>query len=136
MNNSRVLRIVVYATLIFLAGAATGAFVAPNLGRHFMRPPRAEEMSRHMLEHLQSELNLTADQAAKIRPLIEETGQAMDALRRNTTQQVRARMAETNKKIAALLTPEQQIKFEKMEAEHRQRLERARSLGRRPPPRP
>ncbi len=87
-----------------------------------------------MLEHLQTELNLTADQATKIRPLIEETGQAMDTLRRNTTQQVRARMAETNKKIAALLTPEQQIKFEKMEVEHRHRLERARSSGRRPPP--
>lgn len=131
MNNTRLLRIVLYATLIFLAGAVTGAFVAPNLGRHFMRPPRADEMSRQMLEHLQNELSLTAEQAAKIRPLIENTGRDMDLIRRETTQKVRARIAETDAQISQLLTPEQQTKFQKLQAEHRERMERARSLGHR-----
>ena len=129
MNNSRVLRIVLYATLIFVAGAITGALVAPHVGRHFMRPPRPEEMSRHMLEHLRSELNLTESQAAKIEPLIRETGRELDQLRRDTTQRVRARLAESNAQISRLLTPEQQIRFEKMETEHRRHLRHRHGRG-------
>ena len=135
MNNSRVLRIVVYATLIFLAGAITGALVAPKVGRHFMRPPRPEEMSRHMLEHLQSELHLTESQATKIKPLIENTGREMDQIRRDTTQRVRARIAETNAQISQLLTPEQEVSFQKLQAEHRRHLQHRHGAdGPLPPP--
>ena len=56
MNKSRAARIVLYAVLIFLAGAITGALVAPMIGRTFMRLPDSQQMSRHMLEHLQSGL--------------------------------------------------------------------------------
>jgi Spy/CpxP family protein refolding chaperone len=133
MSKTRGLRIVLYAALIFLAGGITGAFVAPKVGRHFMRPPRAEELSRHMLEHLQSELSLTADQATKIRPLIQNTGREMEQLRRETTQRVRARIAETNAEISRLLTPEQEVKFQRLEAEHRRHLHHGEGPDEAPP---
>ena len=123
MNNTRILRIVLYATLIFSAGAITGVLVAPKFGRHFMRPPRPAEMSQEILHRLQRDLSLTPEQATKIRPLLEATGREMDSIRRETTQRVRARMTETNAQISQILTPTQRIEFQKMEAEHRKHLE-------------
>jgi len=122
MNRSRATRIVLYAALIFLAGAITGALVAPMIGRSFMRLPDSQQMSRHMLDHLRSGLNLTDEQMAKIRPLIEKTCADMETIHRETTRRAMDRIAETNAKIAAFLTPEQKAKFEKMEAEHRNRI--------------
>ena len=116
------LRVILYALLIFLAGAVTGALVAPMVGRTFMRPPEPRELSRHMLERLQSGLHLTAEQSAQIKPLIEKTGADMEIIRRETTKRVLERIAQTNAQISALLTPEQKIEFAKIEAEHREYL--------------
>ena len=49
MNKSRVVRIALYAALIFLAGGITGALVAPMIGRSFMRLPDSHQMSHMML---------------------------------------------------------------------------------------
>ncbi|MGI8889437.1 MAG: hypothetical protein ACR2G0_01455 [Chthoniobacterales bacterium] len=122
MSSSRTLRITLYAVLIFLAGAITGAFVAPLFGRHFMRPPDPRQMSEHMMARLKSGLHLTGAQAEQIRPLLERTGKNLETIRRETTRQVLDRVALTNKEVLALLTPAQQIEFNKMENEHRQRL--------------
>ena len=122
MNKSRAARIFLYAVLIFLAGAMTGALVAPMIGRSFMRLPDSQQMSRHMLARLQSGLDLTDEQMAKIRPVIEKTCADMETIHRETTKRAQDRIAETNAKIATFLTPEQKVKFEKMEAEHRNRI--------------
>jgi Spy/CpxP family protein refolding chaperone len=122
MNNVRSGRIIFYAALIFLAGFVTGALLAPILGRPFMRPPAPHEMSQHMLAHLQSILQLTDQQRAQIKPLVEKTGADMETIHRETMHRVLARLAETHAQISALLTPEQKIKFKEMEAEHRERL--------------
>ncbi|MEO7723453.1 MAG: YtxH domain-containing protein [Chthoniobacterales bacterium] len=124
MNKSRALRITLYALLIFLAGGITGALVAPRFGRTFMRPPDSKQMSQHMMERLQSGLNLTRDQATKIKPLVEKTAADMDTMRRETSKRVHDRVAETNAQISLLLTPAQKEKFIQMEVEHRKRISR------------
>ncbi len=140
MNRTRATRIVLYAALIFGAGAITGAFVAPHLGRAFMRPPRPEQMAEHMMDRLRGGLDLTPEQAARIKPLIEKTGQEMETIRKETTRRVFDRIAETNEEITSFLTPEQRTKFQRMEVEHRQRLQLyhplAESPGPPPPPGP
>lgn len=137
MSNARVFRVVLYAVLIFLAGAVTGAFVAPIVGRTFMRPPRAEEMSEHIMDRLRSRLSLTDSQVAEIQPLVQKTGTDMETIRRETMQRVLHRLDETNRKILAFLTPAQQIEFKKMEAEHREHMaRRGHSLGEPPGPPP
>jgi Spy/CpxP family protein refolding chaperone len=122
MNKSRALRIVLYAALIFLAGAITGALVAPMVGRHFMRLPDPHQFSRLMLSHLRSGLDLTAGQEEKIKPLVEKTCADMEAIHHETMQRVVDRLNLTSEKISAFLTPEQKVKLKKMEAEHRLHL--------------
>jgi hypothetical protein len=122
MSKSRTLRVVVYALLIFLGGAITGAFVAPRIGRTFIRPPNVREMSHHMMERLESGLQLTSQQAAQITPIIERTTADLEEIHSATTRRVQKRVAETNQEISAILTPEQQKKFTQMEEEHRNRM--------------
>jgi Spy/CpxP family protein refolding chaperone len=119
MNSVMSGKVFLYAALIFLAGAATGVLVAPMIGRTFMRPPRPEQMSQHMLEHLQSGLHLTPEQTAKIKPLVEQTGADMEKIHRETMKRVVARLHQTHVEISSLLTPEQRVELNKMEAEHR-----------------
>jgi Spy/CpxP family protein refolding chaperone len=122
MNKSRTIRVALYAILIFVAGAVTGALVAPMIGRTFMRLPDSQQMSRHMIARLCSGLDLTAEQEAKIRPLVEKTCADMETIHCETMQRAMDRIAETNAKISAFLTSEQQVKFKKMETEHRLHL--------------
>ncbi|MBA3960606.1 MAG: hypothetical protein H0X40_01725 [Chthoniobacterales bacterium] len=136
MSKSKVVRVVLYAALIFLAGGVAGAFVAPMIGRTFMRPPRPRELSQHMMERLQTGLNLTADQAAKIQPLVEKVGAEIESIRHETVKHVHERVAETNAQIAQILTPEQRVKFARMEAEHRKRMGHGHPPGEPPPPGP
>jgi Spy/CpxP family protein refolding chaperone len=122
MNKSRAVRIVLYAGLIFLAGAITGALVAPMVGRHFMRLPDSPQLSRLLLAHLRSGLDLTAEQEKKIKPLVEKSCADMEAIHHQTMQRVVDRLNETSEKISAFLTAEQKVKLKKMEAEHRLHL--------------
>jgi Spy/CpxP family protein refolding chaperone len=136
MNKSRVARVVLYAVFIFVAGAITGALVAPMIGRSFMRLPDSRQMSGHMLAHLRSGLDLTDEQMAKIKPVIENTCADMETLHRETTKRALDRIAETNAKISAFLTPEQKAKFQKMEAEHSNRIRHTHHFGATPGPPP
>ena len=122
MSNPRTAKIVLYVLLIFLAGVVTGALLAPRFGRTFMRPPGPKQMSRHMLQHLQEGLALTPEQVEQVQPLVEETGRDLEAIRRDTTRKVMARVEASHAEISKLLTPEQQAKFEKMKAESREHM--------------
>src|ERR1700761_3394304 len=85
MSNSRALQTVLYATVIFLAGAVTGALMAPLLGPVLFRPPEPKQLSRHMFARLESGLHLTNDQRTQIKPLLEKTCVNMETIQRETT---------------------------------------------------
>ena len=123
MNNSRTFRVILYASLIFLAGAVTGALLAPRLGRDSWRPPEPRQLSAHMMEHLQAELHLSDEQTEKIKPLVEKAGADLEVIRHETLRRVLDRLAQTNTQVSALLTPEQKVHFAKMEAEHHKRIQ-------------
>jgi Spy/CpxP family protein refolding chaperone len=136
MTSSRFFRPALYALLIFAAGVITGVFVAPIVGRSFMRPPGSQEMAQHIMHRLRSNLDLTDAQVAQIKPLVEKTGADMETIRRETTQRVMRRMEQTNTEISAILLPEQQAKFKTMEEERRKRMERDHRFAEPPPPPP
>ena len=115
-------KVFLYAALIFVAGLFVGAIGSPFLLRTFLRPPLPSEMSRHLLTRLQSQLALSPEQTAQIKPLIEQTATELHAIRLTTTKQVSYRLEETNAKIATFLTLEQKTKFEKMQEERRKRM--------------
>jgi Spy/CpxP family protein refolding chaperone len=122
MTKARSWKVVLYATLIFVAGLFIGLLASPHVLRTFLRPPTPAEMSRHILARLQSRLSLTPEQTAQIKPLIEQTASDIDAIRSATTKQVSDRIAETNSKIATFITPEQKVKLDQMEAERREHI--------------
>jgi Spy/CpxP family protein refolding chaperone len=135
MTNGRSTRIIIYVLLIFLAGLVSGALLAPHVGRNFLRPPGPGQMSRRIFERMQSRLNLTPEQAATVKPLVEATGEDLDAIRREATARVSERMAQTDEAIAALLNPEQKVELKKMELERKEHMGR-RDLFAPPPPAP
>jgi hypothetical protein len=122
MTKARSWKVILYATLIFVAGLFIGLLASPHVLRTFLRPPTPAEMSRHILARLQSRLSLTPEQTVQIKPLIEQTASDIDAIRSATTKQVSDHIAETNSKIATFITPEQKAKLDQMEAERRERM--------------
>jgi len=73
------------------------------------------------LQMMTKQLNLTADQQQKIKPLLESQNQQMQALRADTSLSSEDRMSKmmqirqsTNDQIKSSLNPDQQQKFEQM----------------------
>ena len=122
MITWRFWKVVLYATLIFVAGLSIGILARPFVLRTFLRAPTPAEMSSHILARLQFRLSLTPEQTAQIKPLVERTSSDIDAIREATTKQVADRIAETDSKIAPFLTPEQKAKLDQMQADHRERM--------------
>jgi Spy/CpxP family protein refolding chaperone len=125
MTKWRSWKVVLYATLIFVAGLFIGVLAGPLVLRTFLRPPTPAEMSSHILARLQSRLSLTPEQTAQIKPLVELTASDIEAIRVATTKQISDRIAESNSKVATFLTPEQNAKLNQMEAERRERMRHA-----------
>ena len=77
------------------------------------------------LQMMTKQLNLTADQQQKIKPLLESQSQQMQALHQDTSLSQEDRMNKmqqirqsTNEQIKSSLNPEQQQKFEQMMMSH------------------
>jgi Spy/CpxP family protein refolding chaperone len=103
---------------IFVIGVVTGGALSFGLGAHFMHGPMDNrDMNKHWMAHLTKELNLTADQQAKIQPILADADVRFHALFRDEKQQGAQIFRETDDKIAAVLTPDQEAELKKMEAE-------------------
>lgn len=85
--------------------------------------PAAENKSATsaLLDRLTKQLNLTGDQQTKLKPIIEEEEKQMDAVRKDNTLSAQARRDKitqirlmTKPQIEAILTPDQQKKFDQM----------------------
>jgi protein CpxP len=77
------------------------------------------------LQHLTKALNLTEDQQAKIKPILENESQQMQTLRQDTSvsqqdrwPKIQAIHDSTTSQIRPILTEEQQKKYEEMTAHH------------------
>ena len=64
------------------------------------------------LEHMTKTLDLTADQQAKIRPILEQAKPRMKAARQESRQKMKAIRDEMKSQIRPLLTPTQQEKWD------------------------
>ena len=56
--------------IIFIVGVVTGSALTIGLAPHFKHPPAPPQMKRHWMEYLTQRLDLTADQQAKIQPIV------------------------------------------------------------------
>jgi protein CpxP len=98
-------------------------------------------MRENQVEFLTTKLNLTPDQVTQVKAIDEDTWKQSKALREDTSiagPDKRAKMMDLHKaatdKIRALLTPDQQTKFDALQAQMRER--RANHSGEDGPPPP
>ena len=67
------------------------------------------------LGHLTKSLNLTAEQQAKVQPLIDQARPQIIAIHKDAMQKTHAIMDQTMSQIRPILTPDQQKKFDAMQ---------------------
>ncbi|MEY2528922.1 MAG: hypothetical protein QOJ05_1012 [Verrucomicrobiota bacterium] len=120
MNSALKWKLAFAFLLVFFAGTMTGFFGTFHLRHHFfLGPPHSGDVNERMREHLRRTLDLTPEQSAKISPIMDATSAKLEAIRIESAERVRAVMEESKRAIAPELSPEQQKKLEKLEAEHR-----------------
>jgi Spy/CpxP family protein refolding chaperone len=104
------------ALVIFLLGGITGAAVhalyrvkvAANASS---QPPRL-----NMIEKMKQDLNLTDEQAQKIKTIVEDSRKEFRRVIKDECPGITDMRAKTGEKIRSVLTPEQQKKYDEMRA--------------------
>jgi periplasmic protein CpxP/Spy len=116
--------VVLTAGLLFAGQSSSAAQTsAPPQGSAMGAHPDASSPEAH-LQMLTEKLNLTADQQAKVKPILEDQAQQMKAVRDDTSlseDQRKAKMKAIHEslhgQINGVLTPEQQAKLKQMKQE-------------------
>jgi Spy/CpxP family protein refolding chaperone len=72
----------------------------------------------HHLDGLTEDLNLSADQKAKVQPIIDQTKPQIRSIHEDARQKTKAVMDNTMAQIRPLLTAEQQKKFDALQKAH------------------
>lgn len=109
-------RTVIIATLalvvMFVAGFVSGV-VTDRLLMHRRGPHRPPPMIAHaMLHRLDRQLDLTDQQEAEIRKILERRHERLNAQWEAMRPRINAEIQQTNAEIERLLTPEQREKFQ------------------------
>ncbi|MBK8478810.1 MAG: hypothetical protein IPL39_21755 [Opitutaceae bacterium] len=119
------LRTILILVGLFLAGAASGAFLTLRLaptGRERVRERRP--FVERNLERMDHALAFTPEQRPQIEALMRSTGDELAKLRRQSWRATAQQIRGMNAKIEALLTPEQRAKFATYQKEQFERLRR------------
>lgn len=110
-------RILAMLFFVFLAGAAVGALTMRYGLHEKMHPhPRLTDASPLSFDRLQTELNLTPDQAEKLRSILDD----FVAYHHDLEAQVESYRATGKSRILQILTPEQRTRFERISSEMNQ----------------
>lgn len=109
---------IVGVLLVFLLGAISGAVATHMVERARMeRGPLARE--ELLVQRLTSRLGLDAGQLERIRPIVHETHEAIRQVRIQCRPQVEALLDESQRRISAVLRPDQQERFRQLIEERR-----------------
>ena len=102
---------------VFALGSVTGAALT-GLYRSRASGPAARERAMHeRFENMRRELNLTDEQTTAVRAILDETRNEYRALKTELRPRFEAPRQKARARIRALLTPEQQKKFDTMVAQ-------------------
>jgi Spy/CpxP family protein refolding chaperone len=131
---------------IFVAGILVGGLVTLRWGKNFtQKQPGGEQFGPALMQRLVKQLDLTPDQQAKVKPIVDSATEELRQLRRTTQRTTAAVVVRMQGDIAAVLTPDQKAKFDTQVSQARERIrhfmeERARRMKERedrsPPPAP
>lgn len=123
MNGPTRKTVLLYLAATFVVGSIGGFSLGYGRGRRSMfRPFDREEARVKTCQRFTSELDLNSEQQQKLDPLVRQGLDEMDAAHRQHREQLRGLMRKGRERISEILTPEQRVKFEAMEAEREQRM--------------
>jgi Spy/CpxP family protein refolding chaperone len=113
---------------VFVAGTVSGTLLGARYGRQIFprNRPSGGNYSSQLMQRFSEQLNLSADQTEKIRPIVERAQAENQRLRRENVQQMTKVMDEMHTQIAEILTPEQRVKLDELRKRFRERSERIR----------
>ena len=113
--------LVVLATALFLMGQTATAPQTPPQGHEAMGSTGSPDAHLQMLSE---KLNLTEDQKAKLKPILEDQAQQLKSLHADSSLTPEQKIAKkkaihetTHDQINSMLTPEQQEQFKQMKQE-------------------
>jgi protein CpxP len=124
--------------MLFLGTSASAVFAQTAPAAPEAAPPPAGMHGHHMMApdpdkqiaHMTAKLNLTADQQAQIKPILQDRQTQMMALHSDSTLAGPDKMAkmksinqESHAKIEAVLNDEQKKKWAEMQAQQRERMQ-------------
>jgi len=107
--------------LVFVAGIIVGVVGTRLVVRHWIRSVINNPilLREHVERDLAIELKLTPEQRAKVHEILVQSHEKIRDARNEFQPRLLAIFNETEKNIAATLTPEQQVKYEKFLREKR-----------------
>ena len=122
--NRKLLTLAIAGALALGSGAAVQA---EGHGGHGHRGWRGEHEGTG-LKHLTKALDLTADQQAKVQPIIDAAKPQIVAIHQDAMQKAKAVMDASMAQIRPILTAEQQTKLDKIQAAHAKMREAMKDL--------
>jgi len=115
MNRLSKTKLICYLAAIFVAGGVTGATVAMKATKQMAQaPPPGRIEARYLKERFQSKLNLTAEQAKVLEPILEKVSDDLKAIRSDSTKRIGGIMKNAYEQISKELTADQRVKLEQM----------------------
>ncbi len=105
---------------VFLLGSVMGGSLA---GVYYLRHrdghhERDNHRQDDILERMRGDLKLTVEQTAQVRAIVAETGNQFQALRAEARPRFDAIKLKERERIRAVLTPDQQQRFDQITARH------------------
>ncbi len=80
--------------------------------------PGPKHHMENPFDHLTETLSLTAEQKAKVQPILDQMKPQLEAIHKEAMEKMKAIMESTGAQIRPLLTPEQQQKYDAMKKAH------------------
>jgi hypothetical protein len=115
-------KLIALIALIFAAGFVAGIVVTRVVVRHLIQRAIAQpDLARERIERaLDRRLRLDADQEKRAHEILLDASTQLKALRTQFQPEFAGIASHAQEKISAILTPEQQKRFERFQAEHRE----------------
>jgi Spy/CpxP family protein refolding chaperone len=111
------LKVWLVLVVVFVLGSITGAALT-GLYRSRSGADRPERAMHERFEKMRSELNLTDEQTKSVSAILDDTRNEYRSLRAELRPRFEEPRQKARTKIRALLTPEQQQKFDALVAQH------------------
>lgn len=126
MMTDKPWKLVLLLTGIFLAGLVAGSFGTARLAKEFGGPKRSapDQWSSGKLKVLTERLDLTPSQVEQLRPIMKRDTDELNRLRESSMKETQRVFQRMESDIAALLTAEQKVKFDELNKEMRERMQK------------